>query len=69
MDEPWDTKIVTKVDQCGKALTRWSKQDFGNVKREIGRKRKELAKAEERAIRGGRLKTYENFARGDKLAA
>ena len=54
-DEPWDTKIVTKIDQCGKALTRWSKQAFGNVKREIERKRKELAKAEERAIRGGDL--------------
>ena len=52
-DEPCDTKIVTKVDQCGKALTRWSKQAFGNVKREIERKRKELSKAEKRAISGG----------------
>ena len=52
-DEPWDTKIVTKVDQCGKARTLWSKQAFGNVKCEIERKRKELSKAEKRAISGG----------------
>lgn len=53
VNEPWDTKIVTKIDQCGKALTCWSRQAFGNVKRGIERKRKELSKAEQRAIRGG----------------
>ena len=53
MEESWDTKIVTKIDHCGKALTRWSRQAFGNVKREIERKRKELSKAERRAISGG----------------
>ena len=52
-EEPWDTKIVIKIDHCGKALTRWSRQAFGNVKREIERKRKELSKAERRAISGG----------------
>ena len=52
-EEPWDTKIVTKIDQCGKALTHWSRQAFGNVKHEIERKRKELSKAEKRAISGG----------------
>lgn len=53
MDEPWDTKIITKIDHYGKALTRWSRQAFGNVKREIERKRKQLTKAENIAINGG----------------
>ena len=53
MDEPWDTKIITKIDQCGKALTRWSRQVFGNVKCEIERKRKDLSKAKKIAIGGG----------------
>ena len=53
VDEPWDTKIITKIDHCGKALTRWSRQAFGNVKREIERKRKQLTKAENIAIGGG----------------
>ena len=50
VDEPWDTKIITKIDHCGKALTRWSRQAFGNVKREIERKRKQLTKAEKISI-------------------
>lgn len=29
--EPWDTKVIKKIDKCGSELTRWSKQHFGSV--------------------------------------
>lgn len=34
VDESWDTKIITKIDNCGREVTHWSRQVFGNVKRE-----------------------------------
>ena len=53
VDESWDTKIITKIDHYGKALTQWSRPTFGNVKRETERKRKQLTKAEKIVINGG----------------
>ena len=53
VDESWDTKIITKIDHYGKALTQWSRRAFGNVKHETKRKRKQLTKAKKIAIGGG----------------
>ncbi|XP_075659250.1 uncharacterized protein LOC142629154 [Castanea sativa] len=52
-DEPWDTKIITKVDNYGRELTCWSRQIFGSVKRELEKKRKQLIQAEKVAIHEG----------------
>ena len=48
-----DVKVIKKVDKCGKELTKWSKNNFGNVRRELEKKRKLLAKAEHVAINEG----------------
>ncbi|XP_075640280.1 uncharacterized protein LOC142612013 [Castanea sativa] len=32
---PWDTKVIKKIDKCGNALTRWSKEHFGSVRRDL----------------------------------
>ena len=52
VDESWDTKIITKIDICSRELTHWSRQIFGNVKRELEKKRKQLIQAEKIAISG-----------------
>ena len=46
-------KILRKIDKCGLELTEWSKRKFGNVRKELETKRKQLAKAERYARRGG----------------
>ena len=48
-----DVEVVKKVDKCGKELTRRSKNNFGNVRRELEKKRKLLAKAEHATINEG----------------
>ena len=51
--DPWDTRVVKKIDRCGIALTRWSKQTFGSVKRELQQKRKALQQVERDSLRTG----------------
>lgn len=51
--EPWGTKIIKKVDKCGKELESWSRKNFGNVRRELEKKRQLLVHAEKQAIRRG----------------
>ena len=46
-------KILKKIETCGTKLTKWSKNNFGNVRRELEKKRKLLAQAERVAINGG----------------
>ena len=46
-------KILKKIETCGTELTKWSKNNFGNVRRELEKKRKLLAQAERVAINGG----------------
>ena len=43
--EPWDTRVLKNIDKCGHELLHWSKRHFGNVRRELEKKRKELQQA------------------------
>ena len=52
-DDPRGEKVIKNVDKCGKSLTKWSKNCFLNVKRELEHKRKNLAQAERIACSGG----------------
>ena len=38
-----NARVLRKIESCGKELTRWSRNCFGNVRRELEKKRKELA--------------------------
>lgn len=51
--DPWDTRVLNKIDKCGRELTRWSKKCFGSVRRELENKRKQLTQAEKVAARTG----------------
>ena len=48
-----EQKLLKKFDNCGKKLATWSKNSFGNVRRELEKKRKLLAKAKQLALSGG----------------
>lgn len=52
-DEAENVKLIKKIDKCGRELTGWSKKCFGNVRRDLEKKRKLLAKAEKSAQNGG----------------
>lgn len=41
-----DSRVVRKIEKCGKELTRWSCENFGNVRSELETKRKLLAQVE-----------------------
>lgn len=41
-----DSWVVRKIEKCGKELTRWSCENFENVRRELETKRKLLAQEE-----------------------
>ncbi|XP_075636519.1 uncharacterized protein LOC142608713 [Castanea sativa] len=45
--------VLAKVEKCGKELTWWDKNVFGNVRRELDRLRKQLTKAESEAMISG----------------
>ena len=51
--EPWDTRVLRKIDKCGQELLVWSKRHFGNVRLELEKKRKELKQAERLSVRIG----------------
>ena len=46
--------ILRKVEKCGKDLGRWNYNCFGNVRRELEKKKKLLVQAENKARRFGR---------------
>ena len=48
--EPWDTRVLKKIDKCGQELLCWSKRHFGNVRQELEKKRKELKQAERLSV-------------------
>lgn len=52
-EESGGTRVVKKVEKCGKELTSWSRKNFGNVRHELEKKRKLLVQAELQAVRGG----------------
>ena len=41
-----DTRVIRKIEACGAELTSWSRNNFKNIRRELEKKRKELAQAE-----------------------
>lgn len=45
--------MINKVKQCEKDLTWWNHNVFGNVQRELDKKRKQLLEEEDLAIRSG----------------
>ena len=47
------TEVIRKVEKCGEALTKWSKDCFGNVQTELEKKKRELACAKKEAIQRG----------------
>ena len=49
-EEMGSTRVIKKVEKCGQALTQWSKDCFGNVRNELKKKRKVLARAEKIAL-------------------
>ena len=51
--DPWDAKVLKKVDKCGHKLSRWSKRSFGNVRWDLEKKRKELQQAKRLSIQTG----------------
>ena len=46
-------KVSKKLKRCKKMLKSWSKDHFGNVKKQIAKKKERLWKAEEEAAKGG----------------
>ena len=52
-DEAENLKVIRKVENCGKELTSWSRNNFGNVRNELVKKRKDLVRAERQAVRTG----------------
>ena len=44
-------KVIKKIKKCGKEIQDWNQKHFGNVKRELEKKKN---------IEGGRGRTYEN---------
>lgn len=44
-------KVVRKIERCGKELQRWNRDHFGNVRREISKKRKLLVEVKKEAWR------------------
>jgi len=48
-----DRAMINKVMQCEKDLTWWNHNVFGNVRRELNKKRKQLLEEEDLAIRSG----------------
>ena len=54
-DAPTDpsTKVIHKIEKCGVELKKWSLKHFGNVRKEIESKKKDLVQAEKEALRTG----------------
>ena len=43
-------RVIQKIDKCGRELKRWERDHFGNIRKTLKEKRKELAKAEKEAL-------------------
>ena len=49
----FEDDVLKKIDKCGKKLTWWDKNVFGNVRRELERLKKLLVEAESTAMVSG----------------
>ena len=52
-EENDDKMVMRKIATYGKELTRWSKECFGNIRNELAKKRRELARVKRQALQGG----------------
>ena len=52
-DESENLKVIWKIENCGKELTRWSRNNFGNIRKSMKKERKELIRAERQVVQGG----------------
>ena len=52
-EEGDNRRVLRKIENCGKGLTRWSQKCFRNVRKELEKKRKELARVEKLALQTG----------------
>ena len=50
-NESWDSHVLRKIESRGAALSKWSKNSFGSVKKQLESARKRLKAAENHAIR------------------
>ena len=48
-----ERKVLRKLDTCSRELTRWSKECFGNIRQELGKKKKQLSQDERKATQDG----------------
>ena len=46
-------RVLKKIEKCGTELTKWSRENFGSVRNELEKKRKQLAKVEKDAMNSG----------------
>ena len=52
VDDP-ATKVIRKIERCGRELKKWERDHFGNIRNTLKKKRKELTEAEKEAMRTG----------------
>ena len=52
VDDP-ATKVMRKIERCGRELKKWERDHFGNIRKSLKEKRKDLAEAEKEAMRTG----------------
>ena len=69
-------RLISKVEACRSSLQKWSKLSFGNIRRMLVQKKKQLAQAEAMSMAGAhhhndirilRLEVYELMVREDCL--
>ena len=53
VDDP-ATRVIRKIDKCGQELKRWERDHFGNIRKTLKEKRKELAEAKKEELCIGR---------------
>lgn len=57
--DPWDTRVIKKIEKCGKELSWWSKKCFGNVPKELDKKNKAIEGGKTGSSSDCRFKPYE----------
>ena len=59
------TKVMRKVEKCGKELKMWNRDHFGNVRKELAKKRRFLVDGEKEAMRSDSNHRGEGVEKGD----
>ena len=48
-----DSQVLKKIERCGVELTKWSREKFGSVRKELDTKRRMLVDAEKKSLKSG----------------